>query len=202
MENRDSGRRENLMSTDPAKFFQSYRDHFGSLTQQQVDGLSFLIGAFNADPKWEDSRHRAYGLATIKHESAHTYEPIEERGSAAYLSKYWTKPNLRAALGNIEPADAQKFKGRGYVQITGRSNYTRFGIVEHPEKALEHQTAFEIMTRGMFEGTFTGKKLTDYINASKRDYYNARRIINGVDRAALIADYAEAFEDILKTSGG
>jgi hypothetical protein len=53
------------------------------------------------------------------------------------------------------------------------------------------------MSHGMRHGTFTGKKLADYINATGCDYRNARRIINGVDQAALIAGYATALEGIL-----
>jgi hypothetical protein len=52
----------------------------------------------------------------------------------------------------------------------------------------------------MRAGAFTGKKLSDYISASKCDYTNARRIINGVDRADLIAGYAAKFERILNST--
>jgi hypothetical protein len=42
-------------------------------------------------------------------------------------------------------------------------------------------------------GTFTGKTLDDYIAGSARDFRNARRIINGTDKAAAIAAYADTF---------
>lgn len=180
------------------QFFQGYRSAFGRLTQDQVAGLDFLLTAFESDERWSDVRHIAYALATIRHETAHTYQPISERGSDAYLSKYWTNRTIRKSLGNTEPSDAQRYKGRGYVQITGRSNYTRFGIADNPEKALEAQTAFEIMTRGMREGLFTGKRLKDYINGDKADYVQARRIINRLDKAKEIAAYAREFEEILR----
>jgi hypothetical protein len=54
---------------------------------------------------------------------------------------------------------------------------------------------------GMEEGWFTGKKLSDYINGGKADYYGARGIINGKDRAAEIATYAKAFEAALRAAG-
>lgn len=184
------------------KFFHSYRSTFGKLSQDQVASLNFLLTAFEADARWVDIRHVAYALATIRHETAHTYEPISERGSAAYLSKYWTNAKIRRSLGNTEPADAQRYKGRGYVQITGRSNYTRFGIADNPDKALEAQTAFEIMTRGMHEGLFTGKRLKDYINGDKCDYVQARRIINRLDKAKEIAAYARGFEEMLREAEG
>ena len=50
-------------------------------------------------------------------------------------------------------------------------------------------------------GTFTGKKLDDYVTLSKSDFVSARRIINGTDRADLIAGYAEQFDDLLKADG-
>jgi hypothetical protein len=53
------------------------------------------------------------------------------------------------------------------------------------------------MKIGMEKGLYTGKKLSDYINQSRCDYVQSRRIINGMDRAKLIADYAVFFETIL-----
>ena len=50
----------------------------------------------------------------------------------------------------------------------------------------------------MFRGLFTGKKLADYMNDKETDYYNARRIINGLDKAELIAGYAKEFESCIK----
>jgi hypothetical protein len=56
------------------------------------------------------------------------------------------------------------------------------------------------MVYGMQKGIFTGKKLGDYISNVKTDYINARRVINGTDRATTIANYAEDFEIILLLS--
>lgn len=194
--------------TDFKRFFEGYRREFGNLTQLQVDGLNFLLRSFDADPSWADKRHRAYALATIRHETGISvkrdgqmvslmYQPIEEVGGRLYLSKYFLKPSLRHALGNIQLSDAWNYKGRGYVQITGRANYRKFGIENNPEKALEPETAFKIMTKGMFRGMFTGKKLSDYINDETTLYVEARRIINRLDRAADIARYAVKFQGIL-----
>lgn len=183
---------------DREKFFEAYRSNFGGLSQSQVDGLTFLLDSFENDPRWSDVRNVSYALATILRETAHSFQPIHEIGSNAYLSKYWTNPHLRSMLGNVEPGDAQMYKGRGYVQITGRANYRKFGIEENPESALEPQTAFEIMTKGMFGGMFTGKSLGNYINDSETDYINARRVINGTDHAHEIATDAEVFEEILR----
>jgi hypothetical protein len=190
-----------MRAYDRKTFFEGYRAAFGRIRVNQVKPLEFLLRSFEADSVWADVRHVAYALATIKHETADTFEPITEYGSRKYFDKY-DVGNLAKRLGNTPAADGDGFlyRGRGYVQLTGRTNYERFGIDDEPEKALEPQTAFEIMSVGMFHGSYTGKKLTDYIKSAKCDYRNARRVINGTDKAAMIAGYATEFEEILKVS--
>lgn len=62
--------------------------------------------------------------------------------------------------------------------------------------------AYRFMSVGMREGLFTGKKLGDYIDAQHCDYENARRIINGIDQAELIAGYAQTLEGFVRASIG
>ena len=64
--------------------------------------------------------------------------------------------------------------------------------------------AAKIMRDGMVEGWFTGKRLGDYLQGSFAtlvQYQGARRIINGTDKAALIAGYAIQFESALAKGG-
>ncbi len=179
------------MKFDRAKFFGGYRAAFGPLRKQsQVDGLETLLALMEADP-WPDIRDAAYFLATVKHECADTWQPITERGSREYFTKY----DGRASLGNTEPGDGERFKGRGYVQITGRRNYTKFGIEETPEQALDPDVSYAIAKRGMLDGLFTGKKLSDF-----PDYFNRRRVVNGTDRAEMISGYARKFEGVLRAA--
>jgi hypothetical protein len=73
-------------------------------------------------------------------------------------------------------------------------------LLYEPALALRPDVAYRIMSLGMRQGVFTGKKLGDYIHGAKADYVNARRIINGLDRAQKIASYATRLEKILRRS--
>ena len=64
---------------------------------------------------------------------------------------------------------------------------------------MEPAIAAKILMRGMTEGWFTGKKLSDYFIVTD-DPVNARRIINGTDKAKLIAGYYESFLGALKAA--
>jgi hypothetical protein len=83
------------------------------------------------------------------------------------------------------------------VQLTWKANYERYGI-SNPADALTWPIALHVCFDGMVTGKFTGKKLSDYISGSSVDYIGARRIINGTDRASLVAGYAASFQHALK----
>jgi len=92
------------------------------------------------------------------------------------------------------------------VQLTWKFNYEKMGkllgmdLVHFPEAAMIPGTAWSIAELGMAKGLFTGKKLPDYINETAHDFYNARKIINGLDRAGIINGYATGFREALKWS--
>ncbi|SIQ08601.1 Chitinase class I [Acidiphilium rubrum] len=98
------------------------------------------------------------------------------------------------------------YYGRGYVQLTWGENYLKLGkaigmdeaLAEHPDDALKPGIAYKIISYGMRKGSFTGRKLSDFIQGTSCDYYNARTIINGHDHAAGIADCAVQIEGLLR----
>lgn len=184
---------------DHAKFFARLRARdcavFGtSLSQKQVDGLNVLLA--EADKRRTPLKWLAYILATAYHETAHTMQPIAEYGKGKGR-KY----------GVPAGPYGQVYYGRGYVQLTWLENYQKASkkigvdLVPYPDRAMEPRIAALILFAGMGEGWFTGKKLSDYITDAKADYTGARRIVNGVDRAGLIAKYAVAFESALTAAG-
>lgn len=159
--------------------FDNLRKKFGALKQSQVDAFNLFFD------EWDgiDKSHLAYILATVWHETAKTMLPIEEYGKGkgrAYEGLYY---------------------GRGYVQLTWLDNYKKataknnkgWNFILHPELALEVEPAMWICFEGMKNGWFTGKKLSDYFNDDKSDSKNARRIINGLDKAELIKTYYDKF---------
>lgn len=191
-------------------FFNGYREQYGKLNQTQVSGLDNLLGYVELDADMSDIRWVAYMLATVKHECADTFQPITERGAKSYFNKYELGTNIGKSLGNTVKGDGYLYRGRGYVQITGRANYQKMteklgligdeDLILHPDSALHPDIAYRIMSFGMRTGSFTGKKLSDYINATKCDYTNARRIINALDKAATIKGYAVNFETVLNNA--
>lgn len=183
-------------------FFDTVRPLFGSLNQSQIDGMKAIV-AYPVD----DPRFTAYELATAFRETGQEMQPIHERGGNGYFHDRYditgSHKEIAHDLGNIYEGDGIKFHGRGLVQLTGRNNYVKFSqrlaidLVGNPDLALDDLVAIKIMGIGMAEGLFTGKKLSTYFNANTEDKLNARRIINGLDQAPLIASYYNVFKAAL-----
>ncbi|MCB1916962.1 MAG: hypothetical protein KDG52_14755 [Rhodocyclaceae bacterium] len=195
------------MRVDHTRFFNAYRSAYGRLSQATVNGLELLGRNMEDDTELSSVPWAAYMLATVKHECANRWMPITEYGRRNYFDKYEAGTRLGRRLGNTEPGDGYRFRGRGYVQITGRANYARMSkalalgeaedLVRDPDQALRPLIAYRIMSLGMRKGLFTGRKLADYLDDDRCNYKEARRIINGQDQAERIAAYAETLEAIL-----
>jgi predicted chitinase len=199
------------MKIDRKQFWKLYRQEFTEyLPQPTVDGVNFILDQFERELRLTGIPQFAYVLATAYHESGKVkiidgrkrmvrFQPVREtRGKSnstlwlKYQSRYWNTG----------------YYGRGLVQITWEKNYSKLGIalgkgslfVQNPDLVLEPFWAYEILVVGMTKGLFTAHKLSDHINARKKDYKEARRIVNGQDKAREIAEIANKFEAILKDS--
>jgi putative chitinase len=182
-------------------FFDTIRESLfkGSFSQPQVEGMDSILDRWEASGL-TDLRWLAYMLATVYHETAKTMQPIEEYGKGKGY-KYGKKIK-RSGIAYTLPD--KLYYGRGYVQLTWYENYETMGrllgidLLNHPEMALHPGIAADIMFEGMTKGNshfgdFTGKSLENYFNDKKEDWVNARRIINGTDKADLIAGFGKKF---------
>ena len=192
-----------------AAFYDALRQSrlFGDkITSPQVAGCEMILKASERLP----IEHRAYLLATALHETARTMQPERETlantdsQAVARLDHAWSKGQLKWVKSPYWRFDGngKTWLGRGYVQLTHKENYARAGkalgvdLVSNPNLAMLPEIAAQILVRGCSEGWFTGKKLSDYLPG---DYRNARRVVNGTDRADMIAGYARDFEAALRT---
>lgn len=155
-------------------------------------------------------KQAAYVLATAYWETGRTMKPVREahggtdQQSINRLENAWRKGQLKWVK---TPYWRDGFFGRGYVQLTHKYNYEKAGrklgvnMVRDPSIALQSDIAARVLVVGSKEGWFTGKKLSDYITAERTDWRNARRIINGTDKASTIAKLAGGFDAALVTDG-
>ncbi|EGP57908.1 hypothetical protein G3A56_07265 [Rhizobium oryzihabitans] len=180
----------------------------GRLTQSQIDGINVIL------EQWEyykliDRRWLANILAQIFHETGGRMQPVRETFAT---SDAQAKSRLEAAwkagkLGSVKlPYWRDGWFGRGDIQITHEDNYDRLGqrlgvdLVGNPSLAMDPAISARIAIVGMAEGLFTGKKLSDYFNDKSDDAVGARRIVNGTDKAKLIAGYHKNFLDAIEAA--
>lgn len=171
---------ERAFRPDRDFFFQTVRGKFGRLRQAQVDGFNKILD------EWDrrglgDRRWLANMLAQSWHETGAEMQPIKERGSEAYLRSKAYYP----------------WVGEGLIQVTWEKNHRKFGATA-PGQLLQWPIALRALFDGMIQGVFTTKKLADYFSDEKDDPYQARRIVNGIDKAATIAQYHRSFLAALK----
>lgn len=193
------------------KFYSSIRlDLFPTgLKQSQVEGIEAILNYWEAS-NLDDLRWLAYILGTIYHEVAATMQPIEERGKGKGKDygkklKYGKGPGKRIPYTSPDKI----YYGRGFPQNTWYEVYEaltkaafKYGknwdFLNHPELLLEMEPSVWATFYAMVSGLYTGKKLSHYFNKTKEDWVNARRIINVLDKAELIARYAKSFYSALQ----
>lgn len=188
-------------------FFQNIRESLfaGKLTNGQVKGMEALIDmAGEMIPA-----QLAYVLATAYHETDKTMQPIEEYGKG----KNRTYGHKVKFSGKPYTTPDKLYYGRGHTQNTWYENYEKltkanthgWDFLNQPQLLLEMIPSAWATIHAMKTGLYTGKKLNDYINATKCDFIWARSIINGrrkgetlPDRAEDIAGYAQKFLEAMK----
>ena len=194
--------------------FDIIRKTFGKLSESQVSAFNHIVSAMDAD-KSISYPQGAYILATIWHETATTMQPIAEYGKGKgriYGTWYRNSKGELYAYKNgnrntvyLQSEHPHLYYGRGETQNTWYDNYEKLSKVfnvdflSNPDLLLTQEWSTPVTIHSMKVGLYTGRKLSDYINQSKKDYLNARRIINGMDKASLIAGYAETFEKALRS---
>lgn len=199
---------KNNLRINLPNFFEQIKKNglYGRISQSQVDGMNYILEGWEASGL-KDLRWLAYMLATTYHETAKTMQPIEEYGKGRNR-KYGKKIKMN---GSTYSTPDKIYYGRGYVQLTWYENYEKMGkalgfdLLNNPELALQPEIAMRIMIEGMTKGLtnrgdFTGKSLEDYFNGNSENPREARRIINGTDKADLIADYYSKFKRSLSFS--
>lgn len=172
------------------EFYKLLRDRglFTVLSSQQVQSIDSIL--FEAEKQGiEDTRQVAYIMATAYWEAHNPRKPelrmtpMREFGGEVYLKgkKYYP------------------YFGRGFSQLTWDYNYRKeakrlgLDLMNNPDLILDIPIAANSHVFNMKTGGYTGKKLSDYINDKKCDFLNARRIINGTDKAAEIMAIAQKF---------
>jgi putative chitinase len=123
-------------------------------------------------------------LATIRAESE-SFEPISEGRSRFNTSPGGAPFDLydhRSDLGNRGPPDGERYCGRGFVQLTGRFNYARFGnalglgneLVRSPELANQSEIAARLLAAFLKSQERAIKEAL-----LEHDLRRARRLVNG-----------------------
>lgn len=111
-------------------------------------------------------------LATVAVEGP--FKPIDEYGGPKYFAKY----DGRTDLGNVQPGDGARFHGRGFVQLTGRLNYTKYGkalgvdLVADPEKANDPVIAARVLCKYMRDHGCD-------VWAARGHWEKVRKLVNG-----------------------
>lgn len=194
-----------------------YKTHGGRhLTQNVVDNVNYLLNVWDKEyaTKGYDWRFFVSVMTQIGHETGWTFAPIFERGPRSYFNKYDPQYNPEKArvLGNTQYGDGYRYRGAGHIQNTGRRNARvasqklkeEFGLVvdleASPEKRLDPLVSAHSAFLGCIQGWWTGRKLSHYITDEKTDYYNARRVVNGVDKARAIASMSRELHRIVRDS--
>jgi papain like protease len=143
--------------------------------------LPYVAAALDA-AGLRDSAMILAALGTIRAESE-GFVPISEfpsRFNTVAGQPPYSLYDGRKSLGNNQPGDGARFRGRGFVQLTGRANYTQFSklldidLVGNPELANAPEVAAVLLA------TFLSSRATAMRRAlAQGNLASARKLVNG-----------------------
>lgn len=201
-----------MLKVNRDKFFNCARQRFGHLRQSQVDGIEEILSfseEFFTEKKISPNvarKYIAYILATAHHETGRRFEPVREgfastdEGAIKAVKSLKRRGVISYDYARPKGPWKKSYFGRGYVQLTHYTNYRKMGrrlgipLAKQPELALDPKISAKILVQGMYEGLFTGVGLPKYIGPNWANYTRARKIVNGRDKASMIASYANGYE--------
>lgn len=180
----------------------------GRLTENQVKGTEAILTAYE-NIGGTSLPILAYILATAFHETGGRMMPVREGfGKSDAESR---RKTAKYKYGKPDPKTGHVYYGRGHVQLTWAENYKTMGrildlpLYEKPDLALELDISAQILVEGMMRGQsnrgdFTGQPVEQYFNGAINDPVGARRVVNGTDKAKLIADHYKAILGALEAA--
>jgi putative chitinase len=181
----------------------------GRLTQGVVDTANAIIDYYTA--RYSCPKCLAYILATAYHEAYSTrynpqWRPVREGYASSneeaikhVTERLFNKGLIRTNYAKPD-ANGASYYGRGLVQITWARNYANVGaklglpLYVQPDMALQLDVAVQILVEGCVNGWFTGRRVGNYFVGGKEDPINARTVVNGLDKADLIANHYFKFK--------
>jgi hypothetical protein len=174
------------------KWIKACNKAFFQLDDTQRSSVAHIVRDFQKYGD-RDENKLIYMLATARHESR--LKPIKEWRASSSQTTIYNRQNRYWHTG---------YFGRGFVQLTWERNYAKMAeftgldLVNNPDLALLPDYASDILVYGMMNGSFTRRKLDEFINKTIVDYYNARKTVNGLDKAVTIMRYAVDLQNALK----
>lgn len=204
---------------DLKKFFDEVRPMFGVITVAQVQGIEGILAAFK-EVGDGDQDTLAYALATAFHESrmrsvreGFTTTDAGARRAVADLARKRGPKSAVARYSKPAGPYGHVYYGRSYPQLTWLENYEKASkdagvdLVKNPDAILEPRIGARVLIKGIMDGRWNGRGhgLDHYEGddefLSDAEAAEARRTVNGTDKAVLIAGYHRKFYNALTKAG-